>query len=184
VEPPLVGLAIVPREVGEVVQKQPAEPGEQLGLGVAAESGEVPLGFEERLLDQIRRPALGLQRRVEFPVGDPEQVQPAGFEGFPERLRRAVPRRRQLPREEVAGIGHPYPQARGRGEWASKSHWRIILTLGGIYKPGWCGHRGESEEVIHFSAARPPAPRASAIGAGSSGLSRREPASWSSTRRI
>jgi hypothetical protein len=80
-------VAVAAGEVGEVIQQEPPQPGEQLLLGVAAKLREVAAGVEQRFLDQVGGTALGPQAGIEFLAGDVQQITAAGVQhppqGFP-----------------------------------------------------------------------------------------------------
>jgi len=69
-------------EIGQVVQQQTAQPGQQLGLGVPLEAREVAVRFEKRLLNQVGCSPLGLKVGIESVIGDAQQVSPAGLQGL------------------------------------------------------------------------------------------------------
>src|SRR5262249_2036578 len=77
---------VMPGKVGQVIEEQPPQPGPQLALRFAVELREVALGLQESQLDQVRGPALGSQVRVEFLLGNAEQVAPARLQRLSQRL--------------------------------------------------------------------------------------------------
>ena len=48
------------------------------------ELGKVAVRLQEGLLDQVTGTALGLQGAVQLPLGDAQQVVPAGIKGLPQ----------------------------------------------------------------------------------------------------
>ena len=61
-------------QVGQVPRQDPAQPGDQLGLGFALELVEVLVGLQERLLDQVGGICLALERGVDAGAGQESQV--------------------------------------------------------------------------------------------------------------
>ena len=72
--------AVTPHEIGRVVIQDFAEPGEPFLLGAAVEPLEVAVGFQHRLLHQIRGVDLPPQPGFDLRSGDEAQVRAAQLE--------------------------------------------------------------------------------------------------------
>jgi len=73
-------------KIGQVVEQNPPQPGQHFILRRAGEFGEVALGLEKRLLNEVRPASLGLQLFIELAVGDQQQILSANIQGAPKRL--------------------------------------------------------------------------------------------------
>ena len=61
IESPLASRPVVAAMIGQQMRQDAPQPDPPLGLGPAPERGEVAMGSQERLLDQVGRPALALR---------------------------------------------------------------------------------------------------------------------------
>ncbi len=89
-DPPRGRLAVLATEVGQIVQQDAPQPGKQFVEACPLKAGNVAMGFKKTLLHQVRGPSLGPQIRIELAVGDQQQVGPALFQQFAQRLLRSL----------------------------------------------------------------------------------------------
>jgi len=101
----------VAAEIREVVQQEPAQPGQQFLLRVAAELPEMAMCLEECLLHQVRCATFGAEFRIEFLLGDRQQIPPACLQDITQGIGRSAARGSQPSGNFTGATAHgPSPE--------------------------------------------------------------------------
>ena len=93
-------------QVGQVPRQDPAQPGDQLRLGLALELVEVLVGLEQRFLDQVGGVRLAPQRGVDAGAGQQPQVVAIRLQQPVEGARGLAPRLLDQPNDDGIPVDH------------------------------------------------------------------------------